>query len=97
MQGKSLVESGLIDMHGATLVGYTRGGYIHKELPPTHVIQDGDVLYIIGELVNVEFYSEEFGLIWLDSNAEDAVSVNALQPARPSGRSSKHDTANPVS
>ena len=93
MQSKSLVDSGLLDMHGATLVGYTRGGYIHKDLPPNHVILDGDVLYIIGELVNIEFYSEDFGLIWLDSKAEDAVSINSLELARPSAISSKSDTA----
>lgn len=46
------------------------------------MIQEGDVLYVIGELTNTKFYAEEFGLIWLDHKAEDVHSLNSMELGR---------------
>ena len=59
LMGKSLITSGLRDKYNCMLVGLEEGEDALSTVSPTYKFEAGDILWIVGEDVNIKRLAEE--------------------------------------
>lgn len=73
---KSILDSGLRHQQGVTLSVVMRKGALIRNPAPDFIIEEGDLLYFAGELDQVEYVGEEFGLGLVTAENEDSLKAD---------------------